>query len=229
MISKKHPNRKAYNWLLYNISDRSLMEHIPLYKGRLYDLGCGEAPFRDFFLQYADQYIGIDRFPGTELNKVDIIADLNKKLPVESGVADTVVSISVMEHLSEPQMMLNEACRILKSGGAIILQVPWQWGIHEAPNDYFRYTPYALRYLFDKAGFSNIHVKPQSGFFTVWIIKLNYFSLRLIRGPQIIQLLIKGVLQPFWYIGQLLAPHLDKLDKNWDIETQGYYVTARKA
>ena len=80
--------------------------------------------------------------------------------------------------------MLNEAFRILKPGGAIVLQVPWQWRVHEAPHDYFRYTPYGLKYLFEKAGFVDVVVEPQSGFFTMWILKMNYFSTRFIRGPR---------------------------------------------
>jgi ubiquinone/menaquinone biosynthesis C-methylase UbiE len=42
---------------------------------------------------------------------------LNQPLPIESEVADTVISLSVMEHLREPQLFLNEAHRILKRGG----------------------------------------------------------------------------------------------------------------
>jgi hypothetical protein len=41
--------------------------------------------------------------------KADILADLNEPLPIEDQVADTVVSLSVLEHLREPQTMLNEA------------------------------------------------------------------------------------------------------------------------
>lgn len=36
------------------------------------------------------------------------MANLNVSLPIESEVADTIVSLSVLEHLYEPQFMLNE-------------------------------------------------------------------------------------------------------------------------
>ena len=110
----------------------------------------------------------------------------------------------------------------------MILQVPWQWWVHEAPYDYFRYTPYALKYMFEKAGFEDIQVKAQSGFFTTWIVKMNYFSARFIIGPKPLKYLIKSILIPFWTLGQVIAPYLDKLDRNWEAETQGYFVLARK-
>ena len=59
-------------------------------------------------------------------------------------------------------------------------------------------------------------------------LKLNYFSLRLIRGPKPVRMLVRGVLGIPWYVGQKLAPWLDRLDGNWALETTGYFVTARK-
>jgi SAM-dependent methyltransferase len=158
----------------------------------------------------------------------DVVTNLNEPLPLEDAVADTVVSLSVMEHLCEPQTMLNEAFRILKPDGTMVLQVPWQWWIHEAPYDFFRYTPYGLKYLLEKAGFVDVVVEPQSGFFTMWILKMNYFSVRFVRGPKLLRALIKACLASIWYIGQRLAPILDKLDHNWAAETCGYSATAKK-
>jgi SAM-dependent methyltransferase len=228
VISQNHSNRRAHNWLIYDISDKFLEKYTLYYKGVLYDLGCGESPFRDFFLQYVQQYVGVDWAGSYHATKADITADLNKPLPIESRVADTVVSFSVIEHLCEPQTMLNEAFRILKPGGTIVLQVPWQWWIHEAPYDFFRYTPYGLLYLFEKAGFADVVVEPQAGFFTMWILKINYFSRRFVRGPKPLRWLINAGLMPIWYLGQKMAPLLDKLDRNWAAETSGFYVTAKK-
>ena len=227
-ISQKHSNRRAYNWIIYDIGDRYLLKYSCYFKGTLYDLGSGESPFKDFFLKYAQQYIAVDWAGSFHKTKADIAADLNKPLPIDSEVADTVVSISVMEHLCEPQMMLNEALRILKPGACIVLQVPWQWRIHEAPYDFFRYTPHGLKYLFEKAGFVDVVTEPCAGFFTMLTLKLNYFSLRFIRGPRPLRWLIQAVLSPIWFIGQMAAPWLDKLDRNWAQETSGYYVVAKK-
>lgn len=226
--SQYHSNRKPHNWLAYKLFDTFLVKYAPYYQGILYDLGAGESPYMQFLQQYAEQYIAVDWVGSYHNTKVDIAADLNKPLPIEPEVADTVVSLSVLEHLCEPQVMLNEAFRILKSGGVIVLQVPWQWWIHEAPYDYFRYTTYGLHYLFEKAGFMNIQIEPQAGFFTMWILKFNYFTLRLIRGPYLMRFLLGLMLRPVWYIGQILAPLLDKLDRNWIAETSGYFVTASK-
>jgi len=227
-ISGQHSNRRLYNWLVYDIGDRFLKKHTDKYKGQLYDLGCGEAPHKGFFLSYADSYIGVDWTGSYHNTHADISADLNLELPIDSKIADTVVSMSVMEHLREPQIMLNEANRILKPGGNIVMQVPWQWWLHEVPYDFFRYTPYGLKYMLEKAGFTDVAVEPQSGFFSMWFLKFNYFSLRLLRGPRLAKAILAVALLPFWSLGQLIAPYLDKLDSNWSAETIGYFVTAKK-
>ncbi|WP_198166338.1 methyltransferase domain-containing protein [Prosthecochloris sp. HL-130-GSB] len=117
MISSTHTNRRPYNWLVYNIGDRFLEKYIPYYKGVMYDLGSGESPYKDFFLQHVDQYIAVDWAESLHDLKADILADLNKPLPIESSVADTVISLSVLEHLHSPRTLLGEAYRILRRGG----------------------------------------------------------------------------------------------------------------
>lgn len=222
-----HRNRQKFNWLIYKTVDNHLKSFIPLIKGHIYDLGCGEMPYRDWFMKYAESYTGIDWSNTLHDLKADIVADLNKNLPIDDQVADVIICLSVMEHLCEPLNMLCEAYRILKDDGVMILQVPFMWWVHEAPYDYFRFTKYGLIYLFQKAGFTDIEVYSQTGFWTMWFLKLNYQSTKLIRGPYILRKIIALVLWIFWEIDQRVAPLIDRL---WSCEeeTAGYFVVARK-
>lgn len=226
-ISRHHTNRKAYNWLIYDTGDRFLQMFSSHFKGDLYDLGCGEMPYRNWFLQNADRYVGVDWSDTLHELKADIVADLNAPLPIKDMAADTVVSLSVMEHLREPQNMLKEAIRILKPGGSMILQVPFMWWVHEAPHDYYRYTCYGLKYMFEKAGFTDVEVMPQTGFWVMWTLKFNYQSTRFIRGPWPVRKLMAVLLRAIWELDQRIAPWLDK---HWQCEgeTAGYFVVAKK-
>lgn len=225
--SHYHSNRCPYNWLVYDIGDAFLERFVNLYKGHLYDLGCGEMPYRKWFLDYVNIYTGVD-WGGTQHKiKADILSDLNETLPIEGQSADTVISLSVMEHLREPQIFLNEAYRILKPGGAMILQVPFMWWVHESPHDYFRYTRYGLEYLFDMAGFKSVEIYPQTGFWVMWILKFNYQTARLICGPWPLRKLIGLLMRFVWAIDQRIAPLLDRCWK-CEAETGGYFVVGKK-
>lgn len=102
------------------------------------------------------------------------------------------------------------------------------WWIHEAPHDYFRYTPYGLKYMFEKAGYKDIHIQPTTGFFTMWFLKMNYFSLKWIKGSKIRKTFTKAFLIPFWYTSQKLAPWLDSKHRGWSLESAGFFVVAKK-
>ncbi|RXJ82200.1 bifunctional 2-polyprenyl-6-hydroxyphenol methylase/3-demethylubiquinol 3-O-methyltransferase UbiG [Arcobacter sp. F2176] len=226
--SKNHTNRKAYNWLLYDQADKYLIEYIPFYKGVMLDLGCADKPFEEFFRQYVDEYIGVDWSNTIHNNKADIVSDLNKRIDLEDAYADTIVSLNVLEHLCEPQVFLNECHRLLKNDGTLILHIPFQWWIHEHPYDYFRYTPYGLRYLLNNAGFLDIHIQPSSGFFTTILLKINYFTQRAIKGSKLRKKVIKGILMPIWWLNQKLAPKLDNMHRGWSLEAQSFFVIAKK-
>lgn len=61
----------------------------------------------------------------------------------------------------------------------------------------------------------------------MWILKLNYQSMRLIRGPRLVKKTTKSLLVPFWFSNEWTAIYLEKIWQE-DKETAGYALTARK-
>lgn len=216
-----------HNWLAKKRYNHLISYQAASLSGIVIDLGCGERPFESDILKYANHYIGVDWSSTLHQLKADIVADLNKPLPIETESADHIVSFEVLEHLAEPQVMLSEAFRILRPNGGLTLSVPFQWWVHEAPWDYQRFTRHGLEYQLKKAGFENIIIQPTTGFWSMWILKLNYQLTRLIRGPRIMRILIRLCLIPFWWLWQILAILLDAIWKE-ERETAGYFVTAQK-
>lgn len=227
-LLKNHPNCKFHNWLIYRRLFAAFQSFERSYKGRLVDLGCGEMPYRDYFLQFADEYVGVDWSNTLHNLKADVVADLNEELPLESESCDTVISISVMEHLLQPRVFMREASRILKKGGTFILQVPWQWHIHEAPYDFFRYTPYALAELGKEAGFSKVQIEPMGGFIDLLAYKFNYFILRYRRGPRFLRRSLMLVFWPVTQLTQILALLFSFLDREPKRESPGYFCRFMK-
>lgn len=213
----------THNWLALRISNSNVRKHAPQMRGTVYDLGCGTRPYEQDILSFADRYIGVDWSNSPHELKADVAADLNEPLPIPDGVADTVVSFQVLEHLREPKMMLKEAYRIMKPGGRIFIAVPFQWRIHESPHDYFRYTRFGLKYLMESVGFVDVEVAETTGFWSMWLLKLNYQTARLVRGPRPLRVLIRALLVPFWFVNQSAAPMMDRLFRDRH-ETAGYFA-----
>lgn len=194
------------------------------YKGRVVDLGCGNAPYKADILKVAREYIGVDwKQSFHDQSHVDVFCDLSGKLSLEDDYADTVVSFAVMEHVPEPSLFLSECHRILRPGGSLFITVPFMWHVHEAPHDYYRYTRYGLQYLLVKNGFSEIQIRETTGFWQTFVLKFNYHMHRRFAGGPFWYFWI-----PFWWLGQVVSPLLDRFDQHPE-ETAGYIVQATKS
>jgi SAM-dependent methyltransferase len=132
--------------------------------GRLVDLGCGNVPFFEMYRDRVDDSLCVD-WPVSphQLKPVDVFADLRLPLPLNDCAFDTVLLFDVLEHIPNPHDLTNEASRILRPGGVVLIGVPFLYPIHEAPNDFNRYTAYQLRRLAVSSGLSVLELEEVGG------------------------------------------------------------------
>ena len=131
------------------------------------DAGAGEARHRKHFIR--GRYLALDAGTGDpewNYSGLDIQGDL-ENLPLQSESVDCVLCMVVLEHTRNPHQVLKEFGRVLKDGGALRLVVPFLWEEHQVPNDYFRFTRYGARLLFETLPFRIDLVRPMGGFFWV--------------------------------------------------------------
>jgi len=196
------------------------------------DAGAGEGRFRDLFAH--TRYLGVDLAVGDlawDYSGLDIITPL-ERLCFADATFDVVVFTQVMEHVSEPSLVLAELRRVLRPGGMLILVAPQSWHEHQIPHDYYRYTSYGLRYLLAKNGYEVETIQPLGGYFwylafqlqllPYWLFSRNHFGNWL------------GTLRPFLkasfvVIFEVLLPlilfYLDRLDRVQEA-TLGHFCIA---
>jgi SAM-dependent methyltransferase len=116
--------------------------------GLVLDIGCGDR-WAASLLPPDSTYVGLD-YPTTVSKGYpghpDVFGDA-QKLPFRESCFDTVLMMDVLEHLPTPPQAISEACRALKPGGHLILQVPFLYPLHDEPHDFHRWTVYGLHQL----------------------------------------------------------------------------------
>jgi SAM-dependent methyltransferase len=187
---------------------------------RVLDAGAGEARHRAYFTR--QRYVGVDLAVGDaawDYGKLDVIADVTA-LPFPAGAFDACINIVTLEHVREPARAVAEMARVLNAAGRLLLIVPHEWEVHQAPHDYFRYTRHGLAHLLAKAGFEDYTIEPVGGYFRL-------LARRLLNGVQFFPGPSAWIAALFLAPPALALPLLDSLDHERNF-TLGYICVARK-
>jgi SAM-dependent methyltransferase len=120
---------------------------------------------------------------------------------------DVVFAFEVLEHIDEPQKAASEFHRVLKQGGRLYVSTPFTFGVHEAPIDFFRYTRFGLKKVFEN--FSEIKVSERNNYIETIIVLL----MRKIMAPKMIEklfgaycILFFTLTAPFWkFLGKVVG------------------------
>ena len=109
---------------------------------RVLDIGACTAAYQKWFPNSTT--LDID-----EKMNPDVVGDAHK-LPFDDDEFDVILCTEVLEHLHSPHIAEREMRRVLKSGGKLILTTRFVYPIHDAPHDYFRFTKYGLKHIFNE-------------------------------------------------------------------------------
>ena len=139
---------------------------LPLFRGKLLDVGCGYMPYKSTILASStnvSDYIGMDLADNRSYaNQPDLRWD-GVVIPLPDRSVDCAMATEVLEHCPYPEKTLTEIHRVLKPGGILFITVPFIWMLHEAPYDEYRYTPFALKRLVESSKFKIIELSALGG------------------------------------------------------------------
>jgi SAM-dependent methyltransferase len=188
---------------------------------RVLDAGAGEAQYAHLFSR--QRYFAVDLGIGDaawNYRRLDCIADL-QAIPLATASCDACLNVVTLEHVREPRQVISELARVLRPGGRLLLIVPHEWEVHQAPHDFYRYTSHGVQYLLSHAGFAPITIEPVGGFFRL-LSRRMWNALQFFPGPFML------VAALFFAPPALLLPLLDPLDRERNF-TLGYICTACKS
>ena len=170
---------------------KAITAYAPELKGLMMDFGCGSKPYKSLFT--VDQYIGLDfENPGhPHMNEqIDVFYD-GKHIPFEDNHFDAVFSSEVFEHVFNLDEVLKEIHRVMKQGAKILITCPFSICEHEVPNDFARYSSFAIKNIFERNGFEVIKQDKTSNavetVFQLWIMYIHQHITPYIRKIPIVR------------------------------------------
>jgi methionine biosynthesis protein MetW len=147
----------------------------------LLDIGCGDGELIERVAQRYGRIVGADISPSVVQSAARrrgamarwLTLDASRPLPFDDGSFDAVISLSTLQYLFDPAAFLDEAHRVLRPGGRLVVETPnvaylpqrlrllagqpirtsfWKHGIDGGNLHYF--TVDSLRQLVAAAGFA---------------------------------------------------------------------------
>ncbi|UYN90445.1 MAG: class I SAM-dependent methyltransferase [Anaerolineales bacterium] len=94
---------------------------------------------------------------------LDLKADA-ARLPLAAGSYEAVLCSEVLEHVNNPEPVLQEMVRVLQPGGIALITVPFMFRQHADPADYGRYTEWFWAENLQRMGFSEYAIEKQGLF-----------------------------------------------------------------
>lgn len=206
---------------------KEMMSYFPRAAGKdclMLDLGCGKAIHRQVCEQAGFTYIGVDY----DNPKAPFLADA-QALPFRDESFEFLLSVAVLEHIQFPFVMIQEANRVLKSGGVFIGTVSFLEPFHG--NSIYHHSRLGIINTLQYGGFEISQIAASTSW-TVFAAQARMsarrlfpkvpgvFSRNLISLPQRIS-------EVWWKLGRSIKPSIS-INRQMDHIAGAFYFVAKK-
>ena len=172
-LSKKVSRKNLYKFIYASI------KKINNKNNKVLNIGSG-GEIENELKKYFNNLYSIDIDKKRSPDQIIDLCDKNFKKKIKFK-PNLVCIFEVLEHTKDPKLAINNIYKLLKKNDYCLASVPFNFHIHDEPNDFWRFTYYGIKFLFKD--FSEINIKIRNGWLDsifVNIIRLekekNFFS-----------------------------------------------------
>ena len=77
---------------------------------------------------------------------------------INANSYEAIICTGLLEHMSDPLLLVQECHRILKTDGKLYLSASAMFSVHRGPENYYHLTQYGAKHLFEKFAWKQLHI-----------------------------------------------------------------------
>lgn len=207
-LSKKISRKNLYKFIYDELKKKEF---------NCLNIGSG-GPIEELLKKNVTNYYSIDIDKSRSPNEVMDICSNVFKIDYKPNL---ICIFETLEHCKNPFKAVDNIFKTLDKGDMCLASVPFNFHIHDEPNDFFRFTEYGCKLIFKD--FSDVRILKRNG----WLESVFVNIIRLEKEKNILSkiigklfIIINIILYPIIIFLQKIAPS-NKL-------TTGYFIIALK-
>ncbi len=213
---------KLFNLLSKKASRKNLYENIERELKKLNSVDClnigSGGEIENIIKKNVNSYYSIDFDNKRSPDEVNDICANEFKVKFKPNL---ICIFEVLEHVENPFKAVDNIYSLLDESEICLASTPFNFHIHDAPADYFRYTEYGLRLIFKR--FSKVKIIRRNG----WLESIFVNIIRLDKEDRFhIRLIGKLFTILYWIFYPLIIMIQNIFPSNK--LTTGYFIVAQK-
>jgi len=213
-LSKKASRKNLHNFIQSSIDQKIKTKDI-----NVLNIGAG-GEFQSLIEKNFQNVFSIDIDERRNPNQVLDLCDDNfyDDIKIKPSL---ICCFEVLEHTKNPNKAIENIHKVLNKGDYFLASTPFNFHIHDEPNDFFRFTYFGLEMLLKN--FSEVKIRKRNG----WLESIFVNIIRLEKEKNLLSKITGKVFILFYFILLPLILLIQKLITSEKLTT-GYYIEAKK-
>ncbi len=214
-LDKKMSRKRLNNFIKQDITEFKKRKD-----PKILFVGSG-GELNQYVKNFSSYLYSIDIDPSRKPDQIIDLTDPNFCQNYLGEKVNLVCIFEVLEHTKNPSLAIKNIYNLIDKDSVVLLSTPFIFNIHDAPNDFFRFTRYGLKEIFKE--FSKVEIKEKNG----WLESIFVLIMRIKKSRSFLNKILGNSFLLLYFFLYPLILIIQSIFKTNSLTT-GYYLKAIK-
>lgn len=214
-LDKKMSRKRLNSFIKQDINDFKKNQN-----PKILFVGSG-GELNNYVKNFSTYLYSIDIDPSRKPDQIIDLMDPNFCQNYRGEKVNLVCMFEVLEHIKNPSSAIKNIYNLIDKDSVVLVSTPFIFNIHDAPNDFYRFTKYGLKEIFKE--FSKVEIKEKNG----WLESIFVLIMRIKKSRSFLNKILGNSFLLLYFLLYPLILIIQKIFKTNSLTT-GYYLKAIK-